>query len=64
MFCILNSKKFWRQKKYAVMGSLTNGFWGRTEIILGLYATKEVALNEITRLQSVLVTHTEVFEMS
>lgn len=58
------ARNFGGKKKYAVMGSLTNGFWGRTEIILGLYATKEVALNEITRLQSVLVTHTEVFEMS
>ena len=52
------------KKKSAIMGTIHVGFWGRTEIILGLYDTKEVAQNELTRLQTELINNTEIYEMS
>ncbi|TDN90400.1 hypothetical protein DET49_10558 [Salegentibacter sp. 24] len=52
------------KKKSAIMGTISNGFWGRTEIILGLYDTKEVAKNELTRLQKELVTNADIYEMN
>ena len=52
------------KKKGAIVGTISNGFWGRKEIILGLYDTKEVALNELMRLQTELVNNIELYEMS
>ena len=52
------------KKKYAILGIISNGFWGRKEIILGLYDAKEVALNELTTLQTELVNGTKIYEMS
>lgn len=51
------------KKKYAITGSIIDGFFGRKEIILGLYDTDEHAINELTRLQSELFISDKVFEM-
>ncbi len=59
------SKNFGGKKKGAIMGTTSYGrFWGETQIILGLYNTKEDALNELSKLQKELINNTEIYEMS
>lgn len=52
------------KKKFSIIGFVYNGFWGRQEIIIGLYDTKEIALDELSRLQAELVSDAKVYEMS
>ncbi|PAV27835.1 hypothetical protein CIL05_20005 [Virgibacillus profundi] len=58
------TKNIGGRKKSAVTGSISNGIWGRREILLGLYDTRDSALNELTMLQEALVNNTKVYEMS
>ena len=57
-------KNFGGKKKGAIMGTVSTGVFGGNEILLGLYTTKEDAVNEMSRLQKELVNATELYEMS
>lgn len=52
------------KKKNAIVGSVSNAPWWGKDVILGLYDTKEVALNELTMLQTELVKNTDLYEMN
>ncbi len=52
------------KKKSAIVGTVSNASWWGKEVVLGLYDTKEIALNELTRLQTELVKNTEIYEMN
>ena len=58
------TKNYGGKKKSAIIGTVSNASWWGKEVILGLYDTKEAAINEITRLQAELRNATEVYEMN
>ncbi|SFC49137.1 hypothetical protein SAMN04488102_10843 [Alkalibacterium subtropicum] len=58
------AKNIGGKKKHALTGTVSNGIWGRKEIILGLYETKETALNELANIQAGIANNSKVFEMS
>ena len=55
-------RNFGGKKKGAITGVISNGFWGR-ETVLGLYETKEIAKEELTKLQTELANKTDIYEM-
>lgn len=57
------TKNFGGKKKNAIIGYVSNGIWGRREVILGLYETKELALDELSKLQAELAGGGKVYEM-
>ena len=52
------------KKKSAIVGTVSNASWWGKEVVLGLYDTKEIAQNELNRLQTELISNTEIYEMS
>ena len=58
------ARNFGGKKKSAIVGTVSNTSWWGKEVVLGLYDTKEVAQNELTRLQTELINNTELYEMS
>ncbi len=52
------------KKKNAIVGSVLNASWRGKQVVLGLYDTKEIALNELTMLQTELVKNTDLYEMN
>ena len=52
------------KKKIAIVGSVSNASWWGKDVVLGLYDTKEIALNELTMLQTELVKNTDLYEMN
>jgi hypothetical protein len=58
------TKNIGGKKKCAIIGYVSNGFWGRREVILGLYETKEIALDELSRLQAELASGAKVYELN
>jgi hypothetical protein len=58
------TKNFGGKKKGAIIGSTSNGFWGNKDIVLGLYDTEEIAVSELTRLQTELINEVKIYEMS
>ena len=57
-------RKFGGKKKSAIVGTVSNASWWGKEVVLGLFDTKEIAQNELTRLQTELISNTEIYEMS
>lgn len=57
-------KNYGGKKSSAIIGTITNRSWWRKEVILGLYDTKEIAISELTKLQTELVNNTNVYEMN
>ncbi|SHF94486.1 hypothetical protein [Ornithinibacillus halophilus] len=51
-------------KNEALVGTVDNGFWGRKEIILGMYDTTEIAIAELTKIQEALIEKVELYEMN
>lgn len=59
------TSNFGGKKKSAIVGTVSeNNFWGSKTNILGLYDTMDIALDELTRLQSALINDDKVYEMS
>ncbi|HKK62376.1 MAG TPA: hypothetical protein VJ951_07445 [Bacteroidales bacterium] len=58
------AKNFGGKKNAAIIGYVSNGFWGRKEVILGLYDTKEIALDELSKLQVEIAGDAKVYEMN
>ena len=52
------------KKKSAIVGSVSNAPWWGKDVVLGLYDTMEIALNELTRLQTELINNSDVYEMN
>ncbi|MFD2516009.1 hypothetical protein ACFSRY_19205 [Pontibacter locisalis] len=52
------------KKKSAIVGSVLNASWWGKDVVLGLYDTKEIALDELTRLQTELVNNSYIYEMN
>jgi len=52
------------KKKNAIVGSVSNASWFGKDVVLGLYDTNEIALNELTRLQTELINNSDVYEMN
>ncbi|RKQ32671.1 hypothetical protein [Oceanobacillus halophilus] len=52
------------KKKSAVIGSISNGIWGRKDIVLGLYDTNDNAFDELSKLQAALNNNAVVYEMN
>ncbi|WP_087971995.1 hypothetical protein [Oceanobacillus rekensis] len=57
------TKNFGGKKKSAIIATVPNGFWGSKTILLGLYDTKNIAMDELKRLQDALVNSIELFEI-
>lgn len=57
-------KNYGGKKKAVITGTMAKGFLGRKEILLGMYDTRESAVNELNQLQTALVNATEVYEMN
>lgn len=58
------AKNWGGKKKSAIVGSVSNSSWWGKDVVLGLYDTKEIALNELTRLQTELVNNSDIYEMN
>ncbi|HET8854685.1 MAG TPA: hypothetical protein VFM60_02065 [Salinimicrobium sp.] len=58
------TKNWGGRKKSAIVGNVSDAPWWGKEVVLGLYDTKEVAKNELTRLQAELLNAAEFYEMS
>lgn len=58
------ARNFGGRKKSAIVGTVSNASWWGKEVVLGLYDTKETALNELTSLQKELVNNTDLYEMN
>ncbi|SDZ12544.1 S8/S53 family peptidase [Tindallia californiensis] len=53
------------KKKGAIVGTIPNSsFWGNETEELGLYDTKEVALEELEKIQSAIMNGEKVYEMN
>ena len=52
------------KKKSAIVGSVSNASWWGKDVVLGLYDTKEIALSELTKLQTELVNNSDIYEMN
>lgn len=52
------------KQKSAIVGTVSNASWWRKEVVLGLYDTKELALNELTNVQTELVNNTDIYDMN
>jgi len=51
-------------KKSAIVGTVSNAPWWSKDVVLGLYYTKEIALNELTMLQTELVKNIDLYEIN
>lgn len=56
-------RNFGGKNKFHIIGNISYGILGKT-VILGLYNTKDMAMNEFERIQEELSKNTEVYEMS
>lgn len=56
---------FGGKKKSAIIGTISeNSFWGSKTKTLGLYDTIDMALEELTRLETALINQEKVYQMS
>ena len=58
------AKNWGGKKKSAIVGSVSNVSWWGKDVVLGLYDTQEIALNELTRIQMELVNNSDIYEMN
>lgn len=57
-------RNFGGNKKNCIIGSVSNAPLFGKEVVLGLYDTKEIAINELTLLQTELVKNADLYEMN
>lgn len=57
-------RNFGGKKKGAIVGTVSNASWWGKEVVLGLYDTKEIAQNELNKVQTELISNTEIYEMN
>lgn len=56
------TRNFGGGKKSAIIGYIDRGWWSK-ETTLGLYDTKEAALEELSRLQTEIANDAKIYEM-
>ena len=57
-------RNFGGKKRNAIVGTVSSVSWWGKEVVLGFYDTKEIAINELTQLQTELVNKAELYEMN